>query len=73
MYADSESALKNSWIIQGSYNSVGPMMAANLLTKAGGDDSIPGDYLFRSQASFVFDGGIWGLLRVIDSTPIHEP
>ncbi len=66
MYADSKAALENSWIVQGSYNSVGPMMTANLLTKAGGDDSIPGDYLFRSQASFVFDGGIWGLLRVVD-------
>jgi hypothetical protein len=40
------------------------MMAANLLVKAGGKSEIPGDYLFRSQASFVFDGGIWGLLRV---------
>ncbi len=74
MYADSEAALKDSWIVQGSYNAVGPMMAANLLTKAGGDHSIPGDYLFRSQANFVFDGGIWGLLRVVDSEPsgMHE-
>lgn len=64
MYPDSQSSLQESWITQGSYNGVGPMMAANLLVKAGGKSEIPGDYLFRSQASFVFDGGIWGLLRV---------
>jgi hypothetical protein len=23
------------------------------------------DYLWRSQASFVYDGGIWGILRVL--------
>ena len=65
MYPHSQSSLEESWITQGSYNGVGPMMAANLLVKAGGQSGIPGDYLFRSQASFVFDGGIWGLMRVV--------
>jgi manganese oxidase len=64
MFATSELATKASWTIQGTYNAIGPMMAANLSFKAGGADELPGDYLFRSQASFVFDGGIWGLLRV---------
>ncbi len=72
MSPDSKTAIEDSWIVQGSYNSVGPMMAANLLTKAGGDHSIPGDYLFRSQASFVFDGGIWGLLRVLNPEPLQN-
>ena len=70
MYANSGDSLKESWITQGSYNGVGPMMAANLLVKAGGQYPIPGDYLFRSQASFVFDGGIWGLMRVL---PPYSP
>ena len=68
MYSNSDASLKESWITQGSYNGVGPMMGANLLVKAGGKSAIPGDYLFRSQASFVFDGGIWGLLRVVDKS-----
>jgi hypothetical protein len=41
------------------------MMAANLLMKAGGRAELPMDYLWRSQASFVYDGGIWGLMRVL--------
>lgn len=65
MYADSNASLAESWLVQGSYNGVGPMMAANLLVKAGGSSASPGDYLFRSQASFVYDGGIWGLMRVL--------
>jgi hypothetical protein len=31
---------------------------------AGGARRIPGDYLFRTQAAFQFDGGIWGIFRV---------
>ena len=31
---------------------------------AGGAFGIEGDYLFRDQSSFLFDGGLWGLLRV---------
>ncbi|MDB5819175.1 MAG: hypothetical protein JWQ11_2815, partial [Rhizobacter sp.] len=33
-------------------------------TTAGGVDGVPMDYLFHSQASFLLDGGLWGLLRV---------
>ena len=33
---------------------------------AGGWFNQPGDYLFRDQASFGFDGGLWGILRVTD-------
>ncbi|HEX8692439.1 MAG TPA: hypothetical protein VF746_08480 [Longimicrobium sp.] len=32
---------------------------------AGGRFRIRGDYLWRDQTSFHFDGGIWGLLRVV--------
>jgi hypothetical protein len=31
---------------------------------AGGAFKVPGDYLFRDQASFHMDGGRWGILRV---------
>ncbi|MBE7249667.1 MAG: hypothetical protein INR63_32440, partial [Actinomycetospora chiangmaiensis] len=49
---------------QGVFNSFGPMMGTTLLVQAGGAARQPMDYLFRSQASFLFDGGTWGLLRV---------
>ncbi|HEX6745870.1 MAG TPA: multicopper oxidase domain-containing protein [Longimicrobium sp.] len=32
---------------------------------AGSINRVPGDYLFRDQASFGFDFGIWGILRVV--------
>ncbi len=57
-------AMEHAWIVQGAYNGVGPLMSANLLLRAGGRAGTPMDYLWRSQASFVFDGGMWGLLRV---------
>ncbi|MBI3669589.1 MAG: copper oxidase, partial [Acidobacteria bacterium] len=31
---------------------------------AGGTFGVTGDYLFRDQSSFLFDGGLWGILRV---------
>lgn len=31
---------------------------------AGGKNRVTGDYLWRDMASFQFDGGIWGILRV---------
>ena len=40
-------------------------MGADLLLTAGGRWGVPGDRLWRSDAAFVFDGGIWGLLRVV--------
>jgi manganese oxidase len=31
---------------------------------AGGGRRVPGDYLYRTQESFQFDGGLWGIFRV---------
>lgn len=31
---------------------------------AGGGRRVTGDYLYRTQAAFQFDGGIWGIFRV---------
>ncbi|MBK8570479.1 MAG: hypothetical protein IPN81_11320 [Nitrosomonadales bacterium] len=66
-----EAAVKDSWIVQGAFNSVGPMMGANLLIRAGGEYQVPMDYLWRSNASFLFDGGIWGILRVLPKREIN--
>ena len=38
---------------------------ALLQNGAGGAFGIPGDYLYRDQSSFQFDGGLWGLMRVM--------
>jgi hypothetical protein len=57
---------------QGVYNAFGPMMGVTLEIQAGGKASMPMDYLLRSQASFLFDGGLWGLLRVEADTPVSQ-
>lgn len=66
-----EAAVKDAWIVQGAFNSIGPMMSANLLVRAGGENQVPMDYLWRSNASFLFDGGIWGILRVLPKREIN--
>ena len=48
----------------GSQGGIGPTRHLNLLTKAGGLNSITGDYLYRTQDSFNFSGGLWGIFRV---------
>jgi manganese oxidase len=52
---------------QGSRFGHGPSNHFDALLRggAGGKFSIAGDYLFRDQASFGFDGGMWGILRVL--------
>lgn len=48
----------------GSYSGIGPTRHLNILTVAGGAFSAPGDYLYRTQESFKFSGGLWGIFRV---------
>lgn len=48
----------------GSYSGIGPTRHLNILTRAGGLFSVPGDYLYRSQESFKFGSGLWGIFRV---------
>jgi hypothetical protein len=31
---------------------------------AGGARGVTGDYLYRTQSSFQFDNGLWGIFRV---------
>ena len=56
------------WISEwkGSQEGIGSTSAFNIVPQngAGGKNRVKGDYLFRDQASFQFDGGIWGILRV---------
>ena len=40
-----------------------------VLPKAGGVAGVPGDYLFRDQASFGNTNGLWGILRVEPGAP----
>ncbi len=58
-------AVRNAWTVQGAYNGIGPLMGADLLVQAGGRRGVAQDYLWRSQAAFLFDGGTWGLVRVV--------
>ncbi|MFO0770359.1 MAG: hypothetical protein U0173_05445 [Nitrospiraceae bacterium] len=48
----------------GSTGGIGPGRAINILTAAGGDCKVTGDYLYRTQEGFMFGGGLWGILRV---------
>jgi hypothetical protein len=51
---------------KGSQYGIGPGSHFDLLLKngAGGKFAVTGDYLFRDQGSFPFDGGVWGIFRV---------
>jgi manganese oxidase len=51
---------------KGTQMGVGPSSHFDVLLKngAGGRFLVPGDYLYRTQQSFQFDGGLWGIFRV---------
>ena len=48
----------------GSISGIGPTRHDNILTRAGGLFNRPGDYLYRTQESFQFSNGLWGIFRV---------
>jgi hypothetical protein len=67
---------------KGARDLIGPASHFDLLLKngAGGRFRIPGEYLYRDQPSFQFDGGLWGLFKVLGSQtttpstgPVTEP
>jgi hypothetical protein len=68
-YADSSRVIADNpfseW--KGTREGVGPGEHFDVIPRhgAGSINHVPGDYLFRDQASFQFDGGIWGILRVL--------
>jgi hypothetical protein len=51
---------------KGAQYGVGPTSHYEVIpvNGAGGARRVPGDYLYRTQESFMFDGGIWGIFRV---------
>ena len=52
--------------VKGSQFGVGPSSHYEVIPTngAGGARRVPGDYLYRTQHSFMFDAGIWGIFRV---------
>ncbi len=48
----------------GSTSGIGPSRHFNILTVAGGDFAVPGDYMYRTQEGFQFAGGLWGIFCV---------
>ncbi|HEX6043412.1 MAG TPA: hypothetical protein VFZ22_02900 [Pyrinomonadaceae bacterium] len=52
--------------VKGSQYGVGPSSHYEVIPMngAGGARRVTGDYLYRTQHSFMFDGGIWGIFRV---------
>jgi hypothetical protein len=56
---------------KGSQYGVGPSShyEVNPVNGAGGKAGVVGDFLYRTQHSFHFDGGIWGIFRVCTANP----
>jgi hypothetical protein len=53
----------------GSFSGFGPTRHFNILTVAGGLTRKTGDFLYRTQDSFGFAGGLWGIFRVSTAAP----
>jgi manganese oxidase len=53
----------------GSLSGFGPTRHFNILTTAGGLRRKTGDFLYRTQDSFDFAGGMWGIFRVSSTAP----
>lgn len=63
-----DSKTESSYAV-GSQGGIAPGAHVNVLVRAGGACGIPGDYVYRSQPSFLFDGGMWGIFRVSGTEP----
>ncbi len=52
--------------VKGVQYGIGPSSHYEVIpvNRAGGARQVTGDYLWRTQESFMFDGGIWGIFRV---------
>ena len=75
-YENRSTLLGSNWLSEwkGARDLHGPGNHHDVLLRngAGGLFRRPGEYLFRDQASFLFDGGIWGLLKV-QSAKVFTP
>jgi hypothetical protein len=67
-YANNSTVIGNNPLSEwkGAQSGHGPSnhFDAVLQNGAGGAFRITGDYLYRDQTSFTFDGGLWGIFRV---------
>jgi hypothetical protein len=56
---------RSEW--SGATMGIGPSSHFDVLLEHGAGSlfRVPGDYLFRTQQSFMLDGGLWGILRVV--------
>jgi hypothetical protein len=67
-YANNSKMIGNNPLseVKGSLYGIGPSSHYEVIPTngAGGARRVTGDYLYRTQESFMFDGGIWGIFRV---------
>ena len=67
-YTNSSKSIGNNPLseFKGALYGIGPSSHYEVIpvNGAGGGRRVPGDYLYRTQESFMFDGGIWGIFRV---------
>ena len=67
-YTNNSKSIGNNSLseVKGAVYGIGPSSHYEVipLNGAGGARRVVGDYLYRTQESFQFDGGIWGIFRV---------
>jgi hypothetical protein len=67
-YTNNSKAIGNNPLseFKGALYGIGPSSHYEVIpvNGAGGARRVSGDYLYRTQESFMFDGGIWGIFRV---------
>ncbi|HEX5888545.1 MAG TPA: hypothetical protein VFY61_07565 [Pyrinomonadaceae bacterium] len=67
-YANNSKVIGNNPLseFKGAQFGIGPSSHYEVIpvNGAGGARRVTGDYLYRTQNSFMFDGGIWGIFRV---------
>jgi hypothetical protein len=78
--ASKEIGINSLTEFKGAQYGVGPTSHYEVIpvNGAGGVNSVAGDYLYRTQESFQFDGGLWGIFRVspagkVTISPVDSP
>jgi len=72
-YTNNSKSIGNNLLseVKGAQYGVGPTSHYEVIpvNGAGGKARVAGDYLYRTQHSFMFDGGAWGIFRVCTVFP----
>jgi hypothetical protein len=65
-YVDNSNAMGNNPLseVRPSFGGIGPSTHFDMLFKAGGALSVPGDYMYRDMQPGRLYGGFWGIMRV---------